>query len=174
MSSSRKRRAVEIESDSTKKTSVPTSATPVAAATSATTAGSVDVAAAEHSVDAGASSVVAVAPPSLIVHGRNVSGKPWKPTNREKKSALFKGNRALRSFEERQQLRAEDIAFKAKIDAIKKEAEAERDAERTRRAEKRRRKEENEKKNTVYEPITNIHKIRKMTKKQARNIVKVL
>jgi len=117
---------------------------------------------------------VAVAPPSLIVHGRNVSGKPWKPTNREKKSALFKGNRALRSFEERQQLRAEDIAFKAKIDAIKKEAEAERDAERTRRAEKRRRKEENEKKNTVYEPITNIHKIRKMTKKQARNIVKVL
>jgi hypothetical protein len=129
---------------------------------------------AEHSVDAAASSDVLVAPPPLIVHGRNVSGKPWKPANREKKSALFKGNRALRSFEERQRLRAEDIAFKAKIDAIKKEAEAERDAERTRRAEKRRRKEENEKKNTVYEPITNIHKIRKMTKKQARNIVKVL
>lgn len=56
---------------------------------------------------------------------------------------------------------------------LKAEAEAVRAEEGAKRAEKRRRKEENIAKNTVYQTITNVHKIRKMTAKQARLIRKV-
>jgi hypothetical protein len=108
-----------------------------------------------------------------IPRGRNVSGRDWKPVQRDRKSSLFKGNRSLRTFSERQQLRTERDALRAMTNELKAEAEAERAAEGAKRAEKRRRKEENIAKNTVYQTITNVHKIRKMTAKQARLIRKV-
>lgn len=119
--------------------------------------------------------VVDVVPSSASVpRGRNVSGRDWKPVQRERKTALFKGNRALRSFEERQQLRVMRDAVRAKSNELKAEAEAARAEEKATREAKRKRKEANQAKNTVYQPITNVHKIRKMTAKQARQIRKVL
>lgn len=103
-----------------------------------------------------------------------MSGRDWKPVQRERKSSLFKGNRALRSFGERQQLRVMRDAVRAKSNELKAEADAVRAEEKAARAAKRKRKEENQAKNTVYQTITNVHKIRKMTKKQARSIRKVL
>lgn len=160
---SRKRRAVEI-SDS--------SSTIAVVEASAAAALSDDVAAAVATSVVGdeEEEVVKVSVP----RGRNASGRAWKPSTSQKKSAMFKGNLALRTFAERQKLRQEALVFKAKIDAIKRDAAAEKEAEKAKRDEKRKRKEENEKKNEVHQVITNVHKIRKMTKKQARSIVKVL
>lgn len=103
-----------------------------------------------------------------------MSGRDWKPVQRERKSSLFKGNRALRSFGERQQLRLQRDAVRAKSNELKAEAAAVRAEESAAKEAKRKRKEENQAKNTVYQTITNVHKIRKMTAKQARSIRKVL
>ena len=163
MSGSRKRRAVEL-SDSSSTIAVVEASPEAAAAAAAASGGERDV----------ADAAVGVATPVVKPRGRNASGRVWKPSNNQKKSAMFKGNLALRTFAERQKLRQEALVFKAKIDAIKRDAAAEKDAEKAKRDEKRKRKEENEKKNEVHQVITNVHKIRKMTKKQARSIVKVL
>ena len=78
------------------------------------------------------------------------------------------------SWKQKQAERLERKQTKAKETELKAEAEAEKAVAKAKRAEKRKRREENEKKSMVYQVITNPHKIRKMTKKQARQLQKVL
>ena len=106
---------------------------------------------------------------------KRVMGKirKWKGPARDKpfsQTTIDKGNKL--SLEKKMQIRAERAAVQAAQRAIDEDRRAEARAAREEREAREARKKENKEKGQQYQVITNTSKIKKMSKKQLRNIKK--
>jgi len=103
------------------------------------------------------------------------AGKIWKKTieSSNRASALSKIKSAHSSFELRQQQKQRAMLTRAKQQALKDAALAEKKEQARRRKQKQETKEANRKKNQVVQVIKDIKKIKRMSKKQRKSIVKM-
>lgn len=105
------------------------------------------------------------------IKGQPKSGRIWK-SQRKRFSSIVKTKGIRNSFEKKEVLRKELLrvkdASKLRV-AAKKEADEQR---KERRRENIKRQEENRKKSEIVQVITNTSKLKKMKKKQMRNIEK--
>eukprot|EP00163_Fabomonas_tropica_P003693 TRINITY_DN13203_c0_g1_i1.p1 TRINITY_DN13203_c0_g1~~TRINITY_DN13203_c0_g1_i1.p1 ORF type:complete len:155 (-),score=38.63 TRINITY_DN13203_c0_g1_i1:54-518(-) len=98
-----------------------------------------------------------------------ISKRPWKQ-NRTRASSLNKHKPLRRSWKEKEEERTRLKMLKLHQQAIKDEDEQRKQAERERIIARRKRKEENELKGGRVQRITNTAKIKKMSKKQLRQL----
>ena len=105
------------------------------------------------------------------VRGRNVSNRPWKDVTEKRASARVKDLNARKmTFEQRREKAQRLKEVKLKEQLIKAAEADEKREMRLRREENARIREERAKKNEVVQIISNPNKIKKLSKKQMRNI----
>ncbi|KAL7290285.1 hypothetical protein TKK_0015985 [Trichogramma kaykai] len=105
------------------------------------------------------------------VKGKPKSGRVWK-SSKQRFSSIKKTPAIHVSFEKRQRLKEERKKCMELSNEIKQQKAAEKEAKKERRRENIRRTQENERKAEVVQVISNPAKIKRMKKKQLRNIVK--
>jgi len=108
--------------------------------------------------------------PAMAMAGRRESGKSWK-LGRGPTKLMNKSPGARSSFDAKMARKEADREFRERKQALRDLAREVRDGKRQATEEKRARKAENEQKNLVYQEIADQKRVKKMTKKQMRNIV---
>ena len=109
----------------------------------------------------------------LPVRGTSVSGRIHRPVRHDRASTMtVKVSTLQKTWDERSRERMEMKAWKQTMAELKAERDAEKQAERQRIEEKRKRKEENEKRSAILQRITNKNTLRKMSKKQVRQLLR--
>ncbi|XP_062502930.1 coiled-coil domain-containing protein 86-like [Corticium candelabrum] len=103
--------------------------------------------------------------------GRPKSGRWWKAEGKRKSSLI--GDKPLHtSWRKRVKQREEKKALKEYEQQLKEELQRQKEEKRKRIEEHRKRKEENERKAEVVQVITNTAKLKRLSKKQRKNIRK--
>jgi len=99
--------------------------------------------------------------------------RAWKPAQKARGSSVKNATPQLKdSWEKRMQQRTDRASVLEMQKSVDDEIRAEKKAEREQREEKERKKKENQDKGVSHQIITNTAKIKKMSKKQLRNIKK--
>ncbi|XP_057307726.1 coiled-coil domain-containing protein 86-like [Hydractinia symbiolongicarpus] len=106
-----------------------------------------------------------------VVKGKPKSGRVWKSEGR-KKSTIINVKSLHTSWEKRKKERAEKMSVKQFQMEIKKAASEEKEKRRLRAEENKKRREENIKNAEIVQKITNSAKLKRMKKKQLRQIKK--
>jgi len=106
-----------------------------------------------------------------IKAGKPKSGRIWK-NQRKKFSTIIKTKDIKQSFAKKKALEEHMARMKQASRAIVAARREEKEQKKERRRENLKRREENKKKSEIVQIITNTSKIRKMKKKQLRNIEK--
>lgn len=103
------------------------------------------------------------------IKGRNASGRAWKGERaRQSQSTIVKHLKT--SYEEKMEQKRRHKEMKDIEKSLKEREERAIEDKKRRRAENIRRRAENEKKGEVYQVISNPNKIKRLTKKQMKNI----
>lgn len=108
---------------------------------------------------------------SVQIRGKPQSGKFWK-SNKKKFSSIIKTKGIRSSFEKKETLRNDLKRIKQASKAIVEAKKEEKEQKKQRRRDNLKRQEENRKKSEVVQVITNTSKIKRMKKKQLRQIEK--
>lgn len=108
--------------------------------------------------------------PAMAIAGRRESGKSWK-LGRTPSKLMNKSPGARTSFEAKMVKKEADRQFRERRQALRDLAREVRDGKRKATEDKRARKAENEQKNLVYQEIADQKRVKRMSKKQLRNIV---
>lgn len=103
------------------------------------------------------------------IKGRNVSGRAWKG-ERTRQSQSIINKHMKRTYEEKMEEKRRHKEMKDLERSLKEREERAIEEKKRRRAENIRRREENAKKSEVYQVISNPNKIKRLTKKQMKNI----
>lgn len=103
------------------------------------------------------------------IKGRNASGRTWKgERKRHSQSVIMKHMK--QDYKQKMEQKRKFKEMKELERSLKEREEREIEEKKRRRAENIRRREENEKKGEVYQVISNPNKIKRLTKKQMKNI----
>lgn len=103
------------------------------------------------------------------IKGRNASGRVWKGARtRQSQSTLIKHLKM--GYDEKMEQKRRHKEMKDLERSLKEREEREIEEKKRRRAENIRRRAENEKKGEIYQVISNPNKIKRLTKKQMKNI----
>ncbi|KAL4224409.1 Coiled-coil domain containing 86 [Mactra antiquata] len=106
-----------------------------------------------------------------IPKGKPKSGRVWK-SQKSRFSEMRLDKRLKTSWEKKMQMKAERKSVKAFEKQLKDDRNKELEDKRKRSEEKKKRRLENERKSEVVQPIKNSAKIKRMKKKQLRQIEK--
>jgi rRNA-processing protein CGR1 len=101
--------------------------------------------------------------------GRPISGKTWRG-ERKRASAMIAVKELRPGYGARQEVRRRDRVVKEQEREIKAKVKAEKEARRLAREAQEKRRQENAKKSEVVQIITNTKKLKRLTKRQMRNI----
>ncbi|KAL5017239.1 hypothetical protein ScPMuIL_006828 [Solemya velum] len=107
-----------------------------------------------------------------IPRGRPKSGRLWKTTRTNRYSEIKKDKPLRSSWSEKMARKAEQKSVKNLEKELKEGRTKELEEKRKRQEEKKKRKMENEKKSEIVQTIKNTAKIKRMKKKQLRQIEK--
>eukprot|EP00300_Choanocystis_sp_HF-7_P033280 c45597_g1_i1.p1 GENE.c45597_g1_i1~~c45597_g1_i1.p1 ORF type:complete len:115 (-),score=29.68 c45597_g1_i1:88-432(-) len=105
--------------------------------------------------------------------GKAKSGRPWKHKEAARASSRIAVKSVKTSWEQKQAARAAKRMLKEHEQAFKATISSEKKAERERLALKHKQQEENEKKTSVVQVIKSATKLKRLSKKQMRNIKKL-
>jgi len=109
---------------------------------------------------------------AVIPRGRPKSGRSWK-TVEQRSSAKITSKAVRTKWAVRKEQRKDDKEKRDIVLEIKKEQEEERQKEREKRKNNKRRREENIIKSSTYQVVTDTSKIKRMSKKQRRLVMKL-
>ena len=101
------------------------------------------------------------------------SGRNWKRIHDARFSSQVKVKGLRSTFAKRMEQRKKDQAFKQVQQALRDKQRAEREERRRRAEQRRKQKEENERKSSVVQVIKDTKKIKRMSKKQRRTLMKM-
>jgi rRNA-processing protein CGR1 len=103
-----------------------------------------------------------------------VTGKSWKPVmSKSSNSHVVKPKALKKSWKKKEQERAERAAMKELDRTTQAEVAVKRKEDARKREQRRKQKEENKKKSMVVQHINNPAKLKKLSRKQLRSIVKM-
>eukprot|EP00274_Cyanoptyche_gloeocystis_P006867 CAMPEP_0196652522 /NCGR_PEP_ID=MMETSP1086-20130531/1851_1 /TAXON_ID=77921 /ORGANISM="Cyanoptyche gloeocystis , Strain SAG4.97" /LENGTH=161 /DNA_ID=CAMNT_0041983121 /DNA_START=88 /DNA_END=573 /DNA_ORIENTATION=+ len=106
------------------------------------------------------------------VRGKPASGRTWKePAQRSSTRVSVK--QLHTTWGQKMQAKITRKTIQAKQNALLDEKKKAKQAERQRIADRQKQREENERKSSVYQKITKTSKIKKMSKKQLKSIIKM-
>ncbi|KAL1023562.1 hypothetical protein UPYG_G00042420 [Umbra pygmaea] len=108
----------------------------------------------------------------LIPLGKPKSGRVWKDRNKQRFSVLVRDKILCTSWEKKMEAKREKDLLKKYSQQLKEDKAREKEDKRKRREENLKRRAENERKAEVVQVIRNTSKIKRMKKKQLRNIEK--
>uniref|UniRef100_A0A7S4C5K7 Coiled-coil domain-containing protein 86 n=1 Tax=Chrysotila carterae TaxID=13221 RepID=A0A7S4C5K7_CHRCT len=110
---------------------------------------------------------------TLLAHTTMGKIRSWKPATGIRASGSTNVPQLRSSWDKRLQQRAERAALQAAQREVDEKIRSVKQEERKRREEKEKKKEENKQKGMQYQVISNTSKIKKMSKRQLKNIKKM-
>eukprot|EP01102_Stenamoeba_stenopodia_P011315 TRINITY_DN3461_c0_g1_i2.p1 TRINITY_DN3461_c0_g1~~TRINITY_DN3461_c0_g1_i2.p1 ORF type:complete len:135 (+),score=41.40 TRINITY_DN3461_c0_g1_i2:108-512(+) len=119
----------------------------------------------------GADPVEELAASAVAIRGKSVSGRTWKKTTKRASSQI--NVKPLRSSWQKKVSEKERLKqVKLHENLLKEAVRQQKEEERARMEERRKRKEENEKKSSVVQVIRDTKKIKRMSRKQLKQLEK--
>eukprot|EP01124_Arcella_intermedia_P026574 TRINITY_DN5021_c0_g1_i1.p1 TRINITY_DN5021_c0_g1~~TRINITY_DN5021_c0_g1_i1.p1 ORF type:complete len:169 (-),score=61.18 TRINITY_DN5021_c0_g1_i1:106-612(-) len=110
-------------------------------------------------------------PTTLVPRGRPKSGRSWKEPS--PRATVIKNGAKQKDLAELREKRQQEKERRELLNQLKKEKEEEKQQEKEKRLARKRRREENIIKGSTYQVITNTSKLKRMSKKQKKNVMKL-